>query len=503
MEIDALAEPPVEIEPSIVCRDLIAALHDRRIEYCYWKSRSRAGLALSGATDLDLLIGRASQHAAERIVLSCGFKPFPSVPARAHPSMRSFLRYDGDSGKLFHVHLHGRLVLGSALSKTYLVPWESTLLSNAIPCGRSGLRMLDPASEAVLWVVRCCLEVRRTDPAVLRHWPEAIAKFASDRRTLTKFADAIAIRDRAEQLLGADLAAAVTAALFDNRGIEGNRVLRSAVRRRLVRFRMYGSLEAAIRLAGAAGHSLFGRLNRGYVHWPRPCNRVAPNGGIVVAILGVDGSGKSTLARGLREWLGREVDVLPIYFGTGGGRPSLLLWPFKTAVPLVTSILNQKPKGASHGAVSEAGPSVAYSVLLTLWATILAVEKRQKLLAARRGASRGMVVITDRYPQDQLLDFNDGPLLPRLPQVPGWLRRFEASAYALARDLSPDLVIKLVATPELIAEREPAMSPSVILKRTSDATKLSFSAAVVVNIPASQPVADVLRAAKDEVWRML
>ena len=114
-----------------------------------------------------------------------------------------------------------------------------------------------------------------------------------------------------------------------------------------------------------------------------------------------------------------------------------------------------------------------------------------------------MIVITDRYPQDEILDFNDGPLLPRLKHVPTWLREFEASAYALARELPPDLVIKLVASPELIASREPSMDPGVIHARTSAVQLLTFAGAAIAAIPASQPAADVLRAAKSEIWRTL
>jgi hypothetical protein len=170
---------------------------------------------------------------------------------------------------------------------------------------------------------------------------------------------------------------------------------------------------------------------------------------------------------------------------------------------LVSTLSRRKPKGSSHGVVTDSAPGLAHGILLAIWATVLAVEKRVKLRAAHRAASRGMVVITDRFPQDEILDFNDGPLLPRLTHVPGWLRAFEASAYALARELRPDLVIKLVASPELIASREPNMDPGVIRTRVAAVGQLRLGGAPITAIPASQPVADVLRAAKIEIWRAL
>ena len=82
-------------------------------------------------------------------------------------------------------------------------------------------------------------------------------------------------------------------------------------------------------------------------------------------------------------------------------------------VPLITLLLKTKPKGASHGKISGRAPGLLYSVLLMVWATVVVVEKRIKLLAARRGANRGLVVLTDRYPQNEILGFNEGPLLTR------------------------------------------------------------------------------------------
>jgi hypothetical protein len=256
----------------------------------------------------------------------------------------------------------------------------------------------------------------------------------------------------------------------------------------------------------AAGRAILwavGSLNKRYLHAPRPWSRRAPGGGCVVAFIGIDGSGKTTVVGAVRAWLGSEIDVLPIYFGTGAGRPSLFLRPFKLMVPLITPLIGTKPKGASHGRVSNDAPGLLYGVLLTVWATVVAVEKRFKLLAARRGADRGLVVLADRYPQNEVLDFNDGPLLTRLLTAPRWLRRFEAGTYALAHRLPPDLVIKLEVMPKTVARREPDMDPAVIRARIEAIPRIAFPGARVVCIDAERPLADVVHAVKHEIWRLL
>jgi len=275
------------------------------------------------------------------------------------------------------------------------------------------------------------------------------------------------------------------------------------MRKHCAAYRSYNAEEARIRNAARALLWIVGSLNKHVLHAPRPWNRRAPGGGCLVAILGVDGSGKSTSVAMMRAWLGSKIDTIPIYFGTGDGRPSLWLRPFKLTMPLIRRMLGSKPRVASHGKIIGPTPGPLYALLLMVWAVAVAVDKRKKLVAARRGANRGLIVLADRYPQNQILGFNDGPLLTRLTAVPHWLRRFEGGAYALARRLSPDLVIKLVVTPETAARREPTMDPAVIRQRVAALQRLELPGARVVCVDAEQPLAEVIRAVKREIWRLM
>lgn len=482
---------------------VLEAFRRERISYCYWKSTRRVQEVLRGTADLDLLIAKADQHRAQAILLDHGLKHFLAVAVRDHPAIRSFLGYDEPSGLIIHLHLHFRLVLGERLLKNYQVPWEAALLADATPHPAMPLMILDPASEAVLLATRACLELSRLDPATLRGWAATIIKFERDRQALATRVDREVLRERAVAFLGEDLADRTVEAVFGERPLQKQRHFRRLVRRRMAVYRTYNTIEARLRSVGRSLCWLAGSINARFAHRPRPWSRRAPGGGSVIAVVGVDGSGKTTTVVRIREWLGSEVDVVPIYFGTGGGRPTLFLLPLKLLVPIAMRLFAKKPRGSSHGTVSNQRPGMLYSVLLTIWATVLAFEKRLKLNAARRGADRGLVVIADRYPQDELADFNDGPLLPRLTGVPAGLRRFEAAAYALARRLPPDLVLRLEASPETIGAREPDMAHAVVRERTTAIKRLTFPGAKLVRVDAEQPLEDVIRAVKREIWRVL
>jgi thymidylate kinase len=485
---------------------LVAVLqefHRHGIAYCYWKSSRRLEAVFAGEGDVDLLIARDDQHRAQAILFERDFKRFPSVGGRDPPAILSFLGYDEPSGQLIHLHLYFRLLVGERLLPNYRLPWEGVLLARAIRHPTLPIQILDPTAEAVLLVVRACLELRRSDPVTVRSWRAITRKFALDHAELAAQVDRGAVHKLAAELLNESLADCVADALYGERPLELQVRLRRRIRRHCAAYRSCNAFEARARSIVRAGLWIAGNLNKHFVHAPRPWNRSASGGGCIVAIVGVDGSGKSTSVATMRAWLGSKIDVVPIYFGTGDGRPSLLLWPFKLALPLMIRVFKNKPKVTSHGKMSGHAAGLFYSVLMIFWAMAVALDKRKKLTAALRGTNRGLIVITDRYPQDQILRFNDGPLLTRLTIVPNWLRRIEAAVYARARRFLPDLVIKLTVTPETAAKREPSMDAAIIRERVAALQHLEFPGARVVCVDAEQPLPDVIRAVKREIWRLL
>jgi hypothetical protein len=194
--------PVAEPSPRHTVTGLIECLAREQIAWCYWKSARRARYALSGQSDVDFLVDPRQQHAARRALVDCGFKMFRTTASRDDPGIESFLAHDDASGRLVHVHFHSRLMVGGALLKNYRLPWEESLVSRAAPGRGTAMPILDPASEAVLLIVRACLELRRTDPVIARRWSAATRRFALDRADLAERIDHASVKSRARELLG-------------------------------------------------------------------------------------------------------------------------------------------------------------------------------------------------------------------------------------------------------------------------------------------------------------
>ena len=493
-------------EEAIIPTALLEILHEfhrQQIAYCYWKSSRRLRAVLAGEGDIDLLVARTDQHRVQLILVERDFKLFPSVGDREHPATLSFLGYDERTGQLIHIHLHFFLIVGEKFLKNYRLPWEAIFLKRAILHPTLPIQILDPASEAVLLAVRACLDLGRLDPITLRLWRTTKRKFALDRTELAARVDRALVHDLAARLLNEELAGHVADAIYREELPLTDARIRRRMRKHCAVYRSYNVVEARARSAGRSLFWLAGSMNKHLLHTPRPWNRRAPGGGCMIAMMGVDGSGKSTSVAAMQAWLSSKIDILPIYFGTGDGRPSLFFWPFKLMMPLMVRVLKSRRRNVSRRKISGGAPALPYRLLLIVWAVAVAMDKRTKLSTARRAISRGLIVLTDRFPQDQIFGFNDGPSLTRLPMVPHWLRRFESATYALARRVPPDLIIQLVVTPETAARREPSMDPETIRERIAALQRLEFPGVHVVRVDAEQPLPDVIRAVKREIWRLL
>ncbi len=366
-DLGTISRPCAEYERRRGLVEVLGEFHRQKVSYCYWKSSRRLDAAFAGEGDIDLLVQSQDQHRVQAILLELDFKLFPSVTDRDHPGMLSFLGYDERSGQLIHIHLHFRLLLGESLLKNYRMPWEEVLLARAVLHPTLPIRILDPASEALLLVVRACIELRRLDLPTLRNWHATTRKFALDRAELATRVQRSMLRDLASELLSEHLAEIVTEAFYCERPLERQAGLRRLIGNHCAAYRNYNSVEARVRSAGRA-----------------------------------------------------------------------LLW-----------------------------------------------------------------AVGNLNPQNEILGFNDGPLLTRLTVVPHWLRRFEAAVYALARRLPPDLVIKLVVAPETVARREPEMEEVIIRHRVAALQRLEFPGARVVCVDAERPLAEVMRTIKREIWRLI
>src|SRR5699024_661005 len=113
-------------------------------------------------------------------------------------------------------------------------------------------------------------------------------------------------------------------------------------------------------------------------------------------------------------------------------------------------------------------------------AVSLVVEKKKKLKLITKARNRGILVLVDRYPQVEVMGYNDGPLLSKYrkgkSQLLRKLAKWEMSIYKSAYINPPDLVLKLMVPTDVAISRKPEMTPAEIEAKIAAVKKINLTA---------------------------
>jgi len=481
---------------------LFSALNQEGVRYCNFKSSAQVAAGLGGSTDLDLLCDARQMELIAVLLARHGFKRFPAHPSRAYPGVEDFFATDERTGRLLHLHLHYRLIVGERFFKNYRLPWEHEFLVRRVLDESTGVFVADPGLEWLLLVCRSALKIRWRDRLIARvaSGRGESGALRSEHSWLAARVDPVAPKEHASQLLGARAGDLVGLAIAEDLAFSRLKRLRRELLGSPKVFRGYRPMPA-LRLRWARElRWMVGSVNRRYLHRPFPYSRSGPGGGTVIAVIGSDGAGKSSVSQMLYSWLVGKVDVIPIYFGSGQGHSSILRWPLKVALELTRGRSRSTRMDPEERRTRDIGLARA------VWALALAREKRSKLRMVVRARERGFIVICDRYPQTQADGVNDGPLLwtwrestARLKRA---LARWEDGIYNLAATVPPDVVVRLLVTQETAAARRPGDDPRELAFRTQLVMNLRFDNAAygVIDIDAEDDLDAVVLEVKRRLW---
>jgi hypothetical protein len=483
---------------------LFARFDEEGIGWCHWKSNEHLLAALRGETDLDILVGTERLEDVYRIVSSFGFRRGRVAPARNEPGLEDFFGVDNETGRLVHLHVHWRLASGERHLKRFRLPWERDVLASRVRDEATGAYVTAPAQEVVLVFVRAALKLRWRDRVRLRR-REKVA-VSDEARWLMGSTTPSEVEAVSQRWLGTAGADAVDRCRSE--GATGPNLLalrRIALRGLALHTSHRGASAAAVRLRREAAWLQRG-IARHYVARPVLHGRGGSGGGLLVAVIGADGSGKSTLTRDLREWFAPKFDTLGVYFGSGDGPASWSRLPLKIARDRLGGAKDER---ARRNQQADTDAARTPSPAKVLWAVSLAHEKRRKLERVMLARTRGMLVITDRYPQVQFPGSNDGPLLGAWNDSPARskraIARWEARPYELADRCPPDLILRLNVDTGTASGRRPGHGKEFLARRIDIVSRLTFhdSRFGVIELDSSEPFDKVFWAAVEATFGRL
>lgn len=490
---------------------LFEVLNRRQIVYCHWKSKEDLQACMEGDTDLNILFDREEKGKIESALEEVGFKKFAAIGHTCHSDIADYLALDADSGRVIHLHTHYRLPIGKASLKEvqFNSDIEKEVLKSRVFNEDYGIFCIQPATAFVLLYIREALELRIRDVISVNfqnksyHNASALREYSWLKERVTeqevKLILKTTFRDHPE----------VRPFITGEFSTKQLYRLASAIRKGR-KFKSLHSTFAACMTRWYRQTSLVWALKASFLlARPVPFKRTNPRGGRVVAVIGADGSGKSTVVENLKNTFEGKLDVYQIYFGRGDGKASR---PRKILNSIKALFKPEKRKKTQSGEKSSSAVrkrGFVRSLHKCAEALLVAAEKKNHLTSMNLARKRGMLVICDRYPQNQIMGYNDGPLLHDWLNSGNILLRslakWECAVYSSLERQPPDVVFKLIADADVVEKRKPGeTSLERLTSKINGIRQLEFKhPCKVVAVDATKPLAEVLYLVKKEIWSML
>lgn len=210
----------------------------------------------------------------------------------------------------------------------------------------------------------------------------------------------------------------------------------------------------------------------------------------VIALTGCDGSGKSTLAAELVAHLREQGPTEPLYLGQSSGRIGEWIHTLPVIGPRLGRYLLRKSDRVHDKPSAPPGNVTALVIyLLSRWRA----HKFRRMLAMCR---RGVVVVTDRYPQAEVPGFNfDGPQLAKTNSGNWWVRQLRARERKLYDWMAasvPALVIRLNVDAETAHARKPDHKLASLREKIAGWPHLRFNGARILDLDAREDASAIL-----------
>lgn len=213
----------------------------------------------------------------------------------------------------------------------------------------------------------------------------------------------------------------------------------------------------------------------------------------LIAVVGCDGTGKSTLTTDLVKQLQMQWVTERRYLGLLSGEDGDKI----KKLPLIGVWLERRLAAKSSKTQSMRNRSPALWAALIMFA--FSLRRRVKLRRVQQLTQRGVLVVSDRFPQAEISGFYyDGPGIG-IERATGKIKqRLAARETLLYQNMAryqPDLIIRLMIDVETAFSRKPDHDYEELRDKIDVMSRINYNGSRIIELDARAPYAEVLKKA--------
>lgn len=220
----------------------------------------------------------------------------------------------------------------------------------------------------------------------------------------------------------------------------------------------------------------------------------------LIAFIGCDGSGKSTLSIDLANVLSKSHPTQRCYLGQGSGNIGRRIKEIKFIGPILDRIIDKKATTARKK--GNKIPGITTAIVIFAFSCIRYYNFK-KMMKAR---AKGVLTITDRYPQTEVSGFYDGPGLSAA-HTTNWfiskLVKWEYKLYDQMAAIKPDVIFRLNIDVDSAFQRKQDHDYDLLKSKVEVTPLLTFRGARIVDIDSTLPYKEVCKIVSDVVKEII
>lgn len=344
--------------------NFLSGLDSLDIKYVSWKNNHQISDALSGKSDLDILINKSDRAEFLKFVSLVSGIIVDSYVAPFKDIVHVYFR--GGNGVIYHVHVYYDLITGNSWIKEYRLPLVKNFINDRVFDDELKVWVLKPSHQLYVFLIRHTIKCASIFGFILYR-----CQFKDYKSEYESIIKSIELPLENFDILNLDIKTDLNNRINKVELLDIFKEYKKSLK--FASYRRYSAWQCYFKQT----KSFFVRLfNKAFIKR----DKVFKNDGFIIAISGVDGSGKSTMISSLRSEFSKFLSVQSIRLGK----------PYPEIMDGLLS-KNKVLESNYEGKTRKNYKSQIKSLILAY----LRYRATKKALKAKR---KGLLVLSDRWP---------------------------------------------------------------------------------------------------------